>query len=69
MPRHPPRSGKRKQAIGGSKKIQNVWTLVNNQPVALPVTIGLTDGFSTQIIDGDVQPGMELIINAESVKK
>jgi hypothetical protein len=37
--------------------------------VALPVTIGLTDGFSTQIIEGDVQPGMDLIINAESVKK
>jgi HlyD family secretion protein len=69
MPRHPPRSSKRKQAIGGSKKIQNVWTLVNNQPVALPVTIGLTDGFSTQIIEGDVQPAMELVIDAESVKK
>ncbi len=70
MPRHPPRAGgKRKEIIGEPKKTQHVWTLVNNQPVAIPVTIGLTDGFSTQIVKGDVTPGMKLIIDAVSSKK
>jgi hypothetical protein len=32
------------------------------------VTIGFTDGLMTQIIEGDVTPGMELIVDAESVK-
>jgi HlyD family secretion protein len=69
MPHRPPRTGKRKETIGGPNKMQRVWTLVAGQPVALPVTIGLSDGFSTQIVGGDVQPGMELVIDAESIKK
>lgn len=69
MPRHPPRQGKQKEEAGTSKKSQQVWVLVNDKPVAVPVVIGLTDGSSTQIIEGDVKPGMELVTDTESTKK
>jgi HlyD family secretion protein len=68
MPRRPRHSDKRKEVIGGAKKNQQVWTLVAGQPVAIPVTVGLTDGSTTQIIKGKIQPGMELVIDAESFK-
>jgi HlyD family secretion protein len=69
MPRHPPRQGKQKEEAGTSMKSQHVWILANNKPVAVPVTIGLTDGSSTQIIEGNVKPGMELVTDTESTKK
>ncbi len=69
MPRPPQRGGKRKDTSGGPKGTQKVWTLVDGQPHALPVTIGLTDGSSTQILSGDLQPGMDLVVGEESGKK
>lgn len=48
---------------------QQVWTMINGQPVAVEVKIGFTDGSMTQVIEGDITPGMELIIDSESVKR
>lgn len=48
---------------------QQVWTLMDGKPSPVMVTIGFTDGLMTQVVDGDVMPGMELIVDAESVKK
>ena len=69
MPRPSRRSDKRKENTGGSKKAQRVWILTGDTPVAVPVKIGLTDGFSTQIIDGDLQSGIELVTDTESITK
>lgn len=69
MPRMPRRAEKRKEVSGPVSKRQQVWILVDNQPTAVPVTIGLTDGSSTQIVDGKVEPGMELVIDAETTNK
>ncbi len=69
MPRPPQRTGKRKETSGGPKTAQKVWILVDDQPTATPVTTGLTDGTSTQIISGDLQPGTELVTGEESSKK
>jgi len=69
MPRRPRRPSKKKEASGAAKQRQQVWILVDKQPVAIPVLVGLSDGASTQILEGDVQPGMELIIDAVSVTK
>ena len=68
MPRMPRRAEKRK--VGGAvTKHQQVWILVDNQPTAVPVTIGLTDGSLSQIVDGKIETGMELVVDAESIKK
>lgn len=69
MPRPSRRADKRKEAGGAVEKNQQVWILAGDQPVAIPVTIGLTDGTSTQIAGGNLQPGMELVIDAESSKQ
>jgi HlyD family secretion protein len=69
FPRPAMRPGKQKEAGGASRKSQQVWTLVNGKPVAVTVTTGLTDGSSTQIIAGDVKPGMELVTDTETTKK
>jgi HlyD family secretion protein len=69
---HPPQrmGGKRKEASGGRKGgTQRVWVLVDGQPSPVQVTTGLTDGSATQITNGDLQPGAELITGEETIKK
>jgi len=60
----PPRTTQKKQEETGDRKKQRVWTLRDNQPVAIPVTTGATSGIMTQVVSGDVTPGMQLIIEA-----
>jgi HlyD family secretion protein len=42
-----------------------VWVLQGRLPVALPVTLGITDGTSTEIIRGDLAAGQAIIIGLE----
>jgi len=42
---------------------QRVWTLRNNQPVAIPIQVGATDGQMTQVVSGDVQVGTMLVVD------
>lgn len=69
MPRPPRRPERPKESGKNPGKSQQVWTLADGRPVAVPVTVGLTDGASTQIVAGDVQPGLELVIDRESPVK
>ena len=43
-----------------------VWTLENDTPRAIPVTLGRTDGQWTEVRAGDIAPGRELLTNIES---
>jgi HlyD family secretion protein len=47
--------------VDTNKRQQTVWVLQNGQPTAVPVKIGATDGVKTQIVSGDIQPGMLVI--------
>lgn len=68
-PRHN-QSGKTREEMGSTAmRTQNIWTLDNNKPVAVKVTTGLTDGTSTQVVQGDIKPGTELIVDMETGKK
>ncbi len=40
-----------------------VWTLRDGRPVALTVTVGATDGHNTQVLRGDVTPGLALLVD------
>jgi HlyD family secretion protein len=53
----------------GTKKKQRVWTLRDNQPVAIPITTGATSGIMTEITSGEVTPGMPLILEEVSKGK
>lgn len=64
---HPPRSSpKRSEGENAKEKQRRVWMLRGRQPVAIPVTTGSTDGIMTEVISGDVEPGMALVVDAIS---
>ena len=48
------------------KKQQKVWALQGNQPVAVPITTGATSGTMTEVVSGEVSPGMQLIVEEVS---
>ena len=47
----------------GGKGQQRVWILKDGGPVAVPVTTGSTSGSLTEVIAGDLQPGMPVIVD------
>jgi HlyD family secretion protein len=69
LPRPPGRSSaskpKEKTATDGGQK---VWTLEDGAPVAIPVTLGATNGVLTEVLAGGVTPGMRLVIDVATVK-
>ena len=40
-----------------------LWILRDGKPTAITVQLGLDDGANTEIVEGDVHPGDELIID------
>ncbi len=63
---HPPMSGTQQPEDAASKKQQRVWTLRNGQLNAVPVTAGSTNGAMTEILAGEIQPGMPLVVDTVS---
>jgi len=65
---HPPRpeSTPRGNPNANSKE-QQVWTLKNGQLAPITITKGLSDGKMTEVISGDVKPGMELVTDTTAV--
>lgn len=59
----PPRMGN-EQRPEHAEAQQKVWKLEGEMPVPVPVTVGPSDGTSTAITSGDVQPGTHLIVDA-----
>jgi HlyD family secretion protein len=47
---------------------QQVWALIDGKPEPVKIVIGFTDGMMTQVIEGDIKPGMELIVDSENVR-
>jgi HlyD family secretion protein len=43
-----------------------VWVLRDGRPVSIPVTLGITDGTSTEIVRGGVSAGQAVLIGLES---
>jgi HlyD family secretion protein len=41
--------------------LQQVWVLENGNPLATPVTVGVSDGKLTEIVSGNVKTGMLVI--------
>ena len=62
MPR-PPRSNNRNQQSQQSDGQQRVWVLQDSRPVAVPVSVGVTDGNQTQIIGSELTPDTPLLVD------
>jgi len=48
----------------GDGPAQTVWLLRDGAPVAVPVTVGATDGKRTQIVAGEVKAGQPVIVDS-----
>jgi HlyD family secretion protein len=59
MPRMPGRAARRPGADASAAR--QVWVLRNGAPVALEVRAGMSDGRMTQVQDGPLQEGMQVI--------
>lgn len=57
----------RKSNEGAGRQKQQVWILRDNQPVQVPVTTGATSGIMSEVLSGEITPGMPLIV--ESISK
>ncbi len=59
LPRPP--GGQKSVETAGKK--QQAWILKDNQPVAVSVTVGATNGSLTEVTAGDLQPGTAVIVD------
>ncbi len=50
-------------------KEQRVWTVRNGQLAALSFMKGLSDGLNTEVASGQVESGMELVIDEVSASR
>lgn len=69
FPRPARTTPKRRDAPALDDKRQTVWTLRDGQPVAIALTVGATDGVMTEVQEGDVQPGLELLVDTISTPR
>jgi HlyD family secretion protein len=67
---HPPRSGAKRPAGAANKGgAQQIWILRNGQPSPVAITAGASDGRRTEVVKGDLQPGMQVITESLSSAK
>lgn len=67
--RGPPATNKQVQNDDKDPNSQRVWILRDNKPVAIPVKTGATDGRLTQVVDGKLNAGTPVIIDATRIRK
>jgi len=67
-PRHDAPTAKKEINGKGSKKAQRVWVVKDGNLTSLPVSTGATDGSSTEITGGELQPGQEVVVDNAAAK-
>jgi HlyD family secretion protein len=60
-----PRREARQAPVSGPER--TVWTLKNGKPAAVAITVGDSNGIMTEVVKGELTPGMELITDSETV--
>jgi len=69
LPRSPSQSSKNRGDAASGRKQQKVWILKDNKISAIPVTIGSSNGNVTEILSGDIKPGMDVIVDITAGSK
>lgn len=65
-PRMPAMGGGRR--TNGANTVQKVWTLRDGEPVALPVTVGASDGQWVEVSGANLAPGLRLITGTDEAE-
>ncbi len=66
IPRMPRRAAGGARGGGNPKGETRVWTLIEGQPQPITVRIGASDGRNTQVLEGELKTGTQLLIDAET---
>jgi len=56
-------TSKQPNDVGAGKTKQRVWVLKDGNPLAVPVTVGATDGVMTEVVQGEIELGMALVVD------
>ncbi len=63
LPRRHRQPRKQRKDTSVDRKLQRVWTLRDGKLFAMTVGIGATDGRMTEVTRGEIEPGMELVVD------
>jgi HlyD family secretion protein len=69
LPRPPGSASQQGKNAIANKKEQNVWILESGQLSSVSITVGSTDGSMTEVLEGDIQPGMMVVVDTVSSVK
>jgi len=67
MPHRPAQN--RKPTEPAKRGEQRVWILRNGAPVAVPISVGSTDGRVTEVLSGNLEPGQDVLVDTVSKTK
>jgi HlyD family secretion protein len=65
----PPQSKQSPNGLDKDKKQQKVWTLQDGKPVAIALSTGANNGLLTEVVSGNIEPGLKLLVDLESEGK
>ncbi len=65
LPR-PPQTARTQNGQDKDKKQQKVWTLQDERPAAIAITTGASNGILTEVVSGNIEPGLKLLVDTES---
>jgi len=63
LPRPPKPSSRASEELPQDKKEKRIYILKDKKPIAIPIISGETDGRVTQVVSGDIKPGMFVIVD------
>jgi HlyD family secretion protein len=69
LPRPPVQPSRQRDNVASGRKQQKVWIFRDNKLSAIPVAIGSTNGNVTEILSGDIKPGMDLVVDIITASK
>jgi HlyD family secretion protein len=65
LPR-PPQTKQNQNGLEKDKKHQKLWTLQDGKPVAIAIMTGASNGILSEVVNGNIEPGMKLLVDTES---
>ena len=69
LPGPPPRPPKQRTDKETKADSQKVWILKDSVPTPIHVTVGASNGRMTEVLSGDIQPGMALLVDVVRASK
>ncbi|OGW37031.1 MAG: efflux transporter periplasmic adaptor subunit [Nitrospirae bacterium GWC2_56_14] len=65
LPR-PPQPKQNNKGQDQDKKQQKVWILQDGKPTAIELTTGASNGILTEVVSGNIEPGVKLLVETEN---